>query len=432
MKSLSRSAPPGSADFDMADDEAPMPKLEGDASLGMAGGGLATEISETPPPDYAAMIKDLEARRQTLEQGELAQLIGLYVSQDREADARSLVEQILADSAHDDTWRLELLDMVGLGQAWMQQAQRTVLARLLAVTVTDELLDRLVNAAGDEDGRRQVAELLIRHCNPKQLGIDRCINLLSSFTAQAGVAEHIAALERQRAEVLLEARRDDMGNVSLIDQYVALLLHQQRKQETLRALSEIVEFAPQDHAARMAYAQRLTQHVGPVAGCAQYATAVQLNPAKRDTFRTMMDLRRSHPQDATALKQCIVDGVSKLPVQRDISLIMFWEDPSADVDMHIHEAPGEHVSYQHKESKPGGLLYYDITNGYGPEIYVLGTAPVGKYHLGVVYYSGSAKDVVGELHVLRHAGAPDEERSVHPFVLPSADKKELPLTTLTF
>ena len=111
-----------------------------------------------------------------------------------------------------------------------------------------------------------------------------------------------------------------------------------------------------------------------------------------------------------------------------VSLILTWEDPSVDVDLHIREVGGEHVWYRSRESKHGGLLYYDITDGFGPEIYTLGAGPAGAYKLSVVYFRGSTKDVRGTLTVLRNAGSAQETRRDIPFVLAKADRNvELPL-----
>lgn len=221
-------------------------------------------------------------------------------------------------------------------------------------------------------------------------------------------------------------RRQDMGNSALIGTLIALRMEAgERDGDALRRLrSEVVEFSPHDHAARMQYARWvLEQEADLERGCQQIASAVQLNPAQRDTFREIVKLRRQHEDQAEPLRRCLVDGVSGLPVQRRLSLVLTWEDPTADVDLHIHEANGEHVWYSDRESEQGGLLYYDITDGYGPEIYVLGSAAKGTYKLSVIYYSGLAKDLKGTLTVLRDAGTDREQRQDFPFTLREANRE---------
>jgi tetratricopeptide (TPR) repeat protein len=221
---------------------------------------------------------------------------------------------------------------------------------------------------------------------------------------------------------------------SLIIEQVELLRKSLKLAQAERVLSELVEFSPHSYEARTAYAAKLAEQRAfaragqPEQACAQYTRAVQLNPSKRETFRTMMALRRSHPKAAKKIGRCIVDGVSRLPVIRDVSIVMLWDDPSADIDMHVVEPGGEEVWYQHLESKQGGHLYYDVTDGFGPEIYVLGSGKRGTYRLSVVYYSGSAKIVRGKFIVMRHAGGPEETRKVYPFKLEGANSsKKIPV-----
>ena len=135
----------------------------------------------------------------------------------------------------------------------------------------------------------------------------------------------------------------------------------------------------------------------------------------------MMALRRQPAASHEMLRDCIVDGVSKLPVQRAVSLVLTWDEPNTDVDLHVHEVGGQHVSYRNRESPNGGLLYYDITTGFGPEIYVLGSGPKGEYRLGLVYYRGAKKNLSGQLTIIRNAGSATETREVRSFILPEAD-----------
>lgn len=292
-------------------------------------------------------------------------------------------------------------------------------------------MQRFVDAGLHSEQRGPVLDLLEAQCGSGRFPLESCRTWLVPFGTDPRATAILDKLVEARLSQMKAVRSDDIGNPELILEFAGLLEDKGRRDEAQRLLSELVEFAPQDYGMRKTYAQALVTREQVKEGCEQYASAVQLNPAERDTFRTMMDLRRSNEQFAKPLRSCVVDGVSKLPVQRDISLVLTWEDNSADIDLHIHEAGGEEVYYSHRESEAGGLLYYDITNGYGPEIYVLGSAPKGDYRLTVVYYSGSAEKIAGTLTVLRNAGAPDEVREDIPFTLEkSRGKTPLDLTSL--
>lgn len=269
------------------------------------------------------------------------------------------------------------------------------------------------------------AQVITRCTTPRDVDANACVTWLQGIAPEEPRARELLR-ERNKARIakLHEARAQDIANPELIKQLVALLRESGEGLEAARRLSELVEFTPHDYRARVTYAVALSDDKLPEAACAQYAAAVQLNPTERDTFKTMMRLRRAFPERAAALRSCIVDGVSKLPVQRAVSVVLTWDDPEADVDLHIHEVGGEEVFYSHRESRNAGLLYYDITDGFGPEIYVLGSGPAGEYRLGLVYYRGSAPNLTGTLTILRNAGSPDETREERPFTLPYASTSQ--------
>lgn len=307
--------------------------------------------------------------------------------------------------------------------------------------LTDErLLEEFFTTATTPERASAASAHLMGYCK-SAAGMSWCLEHGSAFLERLEDEEARAALHRELktsyGDMLAQLRRsrsEDMGNISLITQHARLyeLLGEPAKAQ--RVLSEIVEFSPHDYEARSAYAQLLSAQDRVQESCGQYATAVQLDASKRDTFKTMMKMRREHEDKAKLVRDCIVDGVSNLPVKRAISVVLTWEDPSADVDLHIQETQaGELVWYSDRESKIGGMLYYDITDGYGPEIYVLGSGPKGVYDFKVVYYSGDTPNLRGKLTILRNAGAPSETREDFDFVLPKADSStKIPVTRLTF
>lgn len=226
-------------------------------------------------------------------------------------------------------------------------------------------------------------------------------------------------------EEVLDARRADLLDVNL-------LLTEVRMREQLgdvsgarRALSELVELAPHDLQRRQRYADALLERSEESAACEELGHITSLDPSRRDLFRRMMGLRRVRGSNAAELRDCVVDAVSRLPVQRALSLVLTWEDAGADVDLHILGPGGEHVFFSKREGKDGGLLYYDVIDGYGPEIYTLGQAHPGRYRIGVTHYRGPESGVRGTLTILEDAGTPAEKRRHVPFRLGPADPSDL-------
>ncbi len=224
---------------------------------------------------------------------------------------------------------------------------------------------------------------------------------------------------------IIAARRDNVLDAQLTIDEARLREEAGDVRGARRALSELVEFAPHDAGRREQYANQLLSRRLATEACAELGHVTSLRPARRDLFRRMMGLRRAYLADAAALRTCIVDGVSRLPVQRSLSLVLTWEDPDADVDLHVIGPTGEHVSFRQREGKDGGLLYYDVTDGFGPEIYTLGQGREGRYQLGVVHFRGPERGVRGTLTIIEDAGTPAERRRHVPFRLGAPDTDDL-------
>ncbi|MCE9667687.1 DUF2135 domain-containing protein [Myxococcus stipitatus] len=70
----------------------------------------------------------------------------------------------------------------------------------------------------------------------------------------------------------------------------------------------------------------------------------------------------------------------------DYQLTTHWNSDNTDIDLWVIEPGGERCFYQHRETRNGGKLFWDITDGLGPELYHARTAIPGPYHVVVHYY----------------------------------------------
>jgi uncharacterized protein YfaP (DUF2135 family) len=73
-----------------------------------------------------------------------------------------------------------------------------------------------------------------------------------------------------------------------------------------------------------------------------------------------------------------------LPV--DLRIVIDWNKDETDIDLHVTEPGGEECYYSHRETKRGGRISEDFTQGYGPEEYEIKKAGNGTYHVQVKYY----------------------------------------------
>jgi hypothetical protein len=116
-----------------------------------------------------------------------------------------------------------------------------------------------------------------------------------------------------------------------------------------------------------------------------------------------------------------LDDNNLLYDQADIVLIINWNTNNTDVDLHVIEPTEEECYYGNHKTKIGGKLTIDVTDGYGPEMYVLRHAIDGQYRVRLVYYSDddtktSSKTKV-YLDFYRNWGRPDEKMTRKTIIL---------------
>ena len=79
----------------------------------------------------------------------------------------------------------------------------------------------------------------------------------------------------------------------------------------------------------------------------------------------------------------------------DMRVVMSWDADETDVDLHVTEPSGEEAYYGHRRTRSGGDVSKDITDGYGPEEYMLRKAPAGNYKIRAHYFASHQQAVFG-------------------------------------
>jgi hypothetical protein len=96
----------------------------------------------------------------------------------------------------------------------------------------------------------------------------------------------------------------------------------------------------------------------------------------------------------------------------DLLMTIMWNTDGTDVDMHVVEPSGEECYYQHRTTRAGGQLTRDVTQGYGPEMYVLRKAPAGEYKIRAKYFASDQNRLSTRTRVIatvyENWGTPDE------------------------
>ncbi len=100
----------------------------------------------------------------------------------------------------------------------------------------------------------------------------------------------------------------------------------------------------------------------------------------------------------------------------DLRVSLSWDADLTDVDLHVFEPTGEHAFFGHRLTAVGGLVSHDITQGYGPEEYVVRKAAAGRHAVKVHYYGSRQQTLVGPATitatVFTNWGRPNEKREV--------------------
>ncbi|QDU69828.1 hypothetical protein [Engelhardtia mirabilis] len=99
--------------------------------------------------------------------------------------------------------------------------------------------------------------------------------------------------------------------------------------------------------------------------------------------------------------------------EADIVVFVQWSTDRTDVDLHVLEPGGERCYYGHKTTAQGGRISTDVTQGLGPEMYVLPQAGPGDYGIGVNYFASDRNktELRTRVHatVFRNFGRPTEQ-----------------------
>jgi hypothetical protein len=98
---------------------------------------------------------------------------------------------------------------------------------------------------------------------------------------------------------------------------------------------------------------------------------------------------------------------------------LWWETDSNDVDFHIRDAKKNHAYYSQPQLASGGMLYADVTTGYGPECFTIeGSKRAAPYALSAHYYSrGPMGFGLGTMLVIDHDGKGHFTFTDRPFVI---------------
>jgi len=83
------------------------------------------------------------------------------------------------------------------------------------------------------------------------------------------------------------------------------------------------------------------------------------------------------------------------PLPVDVRVVIDWNHKETDIDLWVIDPSGEKCLYSNSETKIGGRISEDFTDGYGPEEFMLKKAIKGEYKVLVDYYADNIQKISG-------------------------------------
>jgi len=111
----------------------------------------------------------------------------------------------------------------------------------------------------------------------------------------------------------------------------------------------------------------------------------------------------------------------------DIRIVLTWDADNTDMDLWVTDLLGEQCDYSHNLTATGGRMSDDLTQGYGPEVFMIKKALPGIYRVNTEFFGNSQQNLAGETTIqatlITNWGRPNEKREA--ITLRLKEEKEL-------
>jgi len=95
----------------------------------------------------------------------------------------------------------------------------------------------------------------------------------------------------------------------------------------------------------------------------------------------------------------------------DLMITIAWNTDATDIDLHVIEPSGEKCFYKNKKTRSGGKITQDVTQGYGPEMYIQPKMQKGKYKIKADFFRSNPNRASARTKVYatiyQHLGKPN-------------------------
>ena len=118
----------------------------------------------------------------------------------------------------------------------------------------------------------------------------------------------------------------------------------------------------------------------------------------------------------------------------DLRVVVDWTTETTDLDLWVIEPTGERAYYGNRSTDIGGQMSDDMTDGFGPEVYLIRKAMPGDYAVRVNVFSSDRINPNGAsiltARLIRNFGRPDESEEAIDVELLGEDRQDRPIGKL--
>jgi TonB-dependent SusC/RagA subfamily outer membrane receptor len=106
--------------------------------------------------------------------------------------------------------------------------------------------------------------------------------------------------------------------------------------------------------------------------------------------------------------------IKAMPV--DVRIVMDWNMNNTDIDLWVTDPNNEKCFYSNNRTQIGGRISHDMTQGLGPEQFLLKKAIPGTYKIEINYYGDRQATIAGPTTIMAemftHYGTPQEKKEI--------------------
>ena len=124
------------------------------------------------------------------------------------------------------------------------------------------------------------------------------------------------------------------------------------------------------------------------------------------------------------------------PIPVDVRIVMDWNMNDTDIDLWVTDPNGEKCYFSHTKTVIGGRISHDMTQGFGPEQFLLKNAMPGTYKIEINYYGDRQVTIAGPTTIMAelytHYGTAQEKKEIIVLQMKKTDKGAVYVGDLDF